>query len=264
MKRERLAQIYDYIENHENVSTLELTAAFQVSEMTIRRDLAALEKQGKISRFHGGASVRQSEKSEAAFELRIGVNYECKAAIGRHGVEYLQTHICSNHPNSIFLGSGSTIYCMAKQMSPGLSVPIITDNLYISTILAASDKNTVIMVGGQLILPSLNATGYIAEKMISDFTIDCAFISSSALDENGNLYAYNLLEAGVFSTVISSSKHVVVLADHTKLGKKNLVHVSALNQHFTLITDSHTPEEYLSYYRNLGTEVIVVSNPETM
>lgn len=261
MKRERLTQIFEYIESHENVSTTELTAAFGVSEMTVRRDLAELEKQGKITRFHGGANVRREEVSEAAFELRIRLNRDYKTAIGRRGVEYLQEVVAANAPASIFLGSGSTVYSMARQMSPGLAAPIITDNLYISNVLAASERNTVIMVGGQLILPSLNATGYLAEKILGDFRIDCAFIGSSAIDEQGDLYAYNLLEAGMFSAIISVSKHVVVLADHTKLGRRNLVHIKPLGRQFTLITDGKAPQDCLSRYRELGAEVITVPCP---
>lgn len=257
MKRERLAQIYDHIDRHETVSTLELSALFRVSEMTIRRDLTDLEEQGRITRFHGGAKVRKNEKSEAAFDLRIGMNYDSKIAIGRRGVAYLEAYIQSCRPNSVFLGSGSTLYCMAKQMGPGIPVPIITDNLYTSTILMGFENNSVIMIGGQLILPSLNATGYVAQKTLSEFTLDCAFIGSSAIDEQGNLYAYNLLEAGMFSAIIAVSKRVVVLADHTKLGKQNLVHVKPLGKQFTLITDEEAPRECLSCYRELGTEVLL-------
>lgn len=263
MKRERLIQIYNYIEKHENVSTLELTKTFQVSEMTIRRDLATLEEQGKISRFHGGATIRNMDTSEATFELRRTKNPELKTLIGARGMEYLQDYISQNHPYSIFLGSGSTIYYMVRQSNTAFSVPIVTDNLYVSTLLAVSEKNTVIMIGGQLTLPSLNTTGHMAEKALSDFTIDCAFIGSSAIDEQGNLYAYNLLEAGMFSTIISASKHIVVLADHSKIGKRNLVYVQSLDKRFTLITDDAASEKCLSKYRELGAQVVIAENQDT-
>lgn len=257
MKRERLEQIYKYIENHGDVSTQELTSAFGVSTMTIRRDLDELEEQGRIARFHGGAKITKDISTEASFELRNRTNHEQKMAIARSGIEVLKTQLYPNRPASIFIGSGSTIYCMASQLDVKLSMPIVTDNLYAATMLASSCDNTVIMVGGQLMLPSLSATGYLAEKYMSDLAIDVAFIGSSAIDEQGNLYAYNLVEAGMFSKIISVSKHVVVMADYSKLGQRNLVHVKKLDRHFTLITDGKAAPEYLQHYRELGTQVIV-------
>lgn len=257
MKRERLEQIYRYIEDHGDVSTQELTSAFGVSTMTIRRDLDELEEQGRITRFHGGAKAVKEVSSEASFDLRTRTNHEYKMAIARSGIELLKTQLYPSRPACIFMGSGSTIYCMASQMDVKLSMPIVTDNLYAATMLASSRENTVIMVGGQLTLPSLSATGYLAEKSMSDLALDIAFIGSSAIDEHGNLYAYNLVEAGMFSKIISVSKHVVVMADHSKLGQRNLIHVKRLDQHFTLITDEKAAPEYLRHYRELGTAVIV-------
>lgn len=262
MKRDRLERVLQHIQAQGTVTTAELTGLFGVSEMTIRRDLMTLERQGKILRFHGGASMRKNEEMEAAFEIRVNANQSCKKAVGAAAVTYLTEHLPSEPAGSVFLGSGSTIYCMATQMNAPLPVPVITDNTYVANTLAADPQNAVILIGGQLILPSLNATGYIAEKMISDFTIDQAFISSSAIDEQGDLYTYNLLEAGVFSAVIAASKQVIVLADHSKLGKKNLVHLCSLNERFTLITDSGTPAKTLARCRELGAEVIAVPVPE--
>lgn len=261
LKRDRLEQILQHIQAQGTVTTVELTRLFDVSEMTIRRDLMALERQGKILRFHGGASMRKNENMEAAFEVRVNANQSCKKAIGAAAVAYLTEHLPDEPSGSVFLGSGSTIYCMATQMGTCPRAPIITDNTYVANTLAADPQNAVILIGGQLILPSLNATGYIAEKMISDFTIDLAFISSSAIDEHGDLYTYNLLEAGVFSAIIAASKRVVVLADHSKMGKKNLVHLCGLNERFTLITDGGAPDEILARCQALGAEVLAVTAP---
>ncbi len=256
MKRDRLLQICSYIEERGSVSTLELTSHFQVSEMTIRRDLAVLEQQGKITRFHGGAACKKNDRREATFELRTDTNHELKAAIGACGIRFLQEYIARNQPYSIFLGSGTTLYRMAELVDTEYPVSILTDNLHSATILASSGKNKVIMIGGELTLPSLNATGHMAEKELSELTIDCAFIGSSAIDERGTLYAYNMQEAGMFTSIIAVSKHIVVMTDHTKLGKRNLVSIASLNQQFTLITDSSAPADYLQCYRNLGAQVI--------
>ena len=93
LKRDRLEQILQHIQAQGTVTTVELTRLFDVSEMTIRRDLMVLERQGKILRFHGGASMRKNENMEAAFEVRVNANQSCKKAIGAAAVAYLTEHL---------------------------------------------------------------------------------------------------------------------------------------------------------------------------
>ena len=155
LKRDRLEQILQHIQAQGTVTTVELTRLFDVSEMTIRRDLMVLERQGKILRFHGGASMRKNENMEAAFEVRVNANQSCKKAIGAAAVAYLTEHLPDEPSGSVFLGSGSTIYCMATQMGTCPRAPIITDNTYVANTLAADPQNAVILIGGQLILPAV-------------------------------------------------------------------------------------------------------------
>ncbi len=257
MKRERMEQIFQYIEDREEVSTQELTDVFQVSTMTIRRALGELEAQGKIIRYHGGAKAVRISQPEASFDLRSRTNHEEKMAIARSGIALLKQQRSAEHPLSIFLGSGSSVYCMASQLDVKLSMPIVTDNLYAATMLESCHENTVVMTGGQLMQPSLNATGYLAEKCMSDLALDIAFVGTSAIDAEGNFYAYNLMESGMYSKIFAVSKHVVILADYSKLGQQKMVHVKKLDGQFTVITDSKADPAYLQNYMQLGARVIV-------
>ena len=132
MKRDRLNDIIDYIKIHTKVSTQELADTFNISDMTIRRYLTELEGQGIISRYHGGASIIEEKKNEAAFSLRLQLNEKEKQAIGQYAVNYLKSMVTIDKPTSVFLGSGSTVYWMSKLLPPGIvePMPIITDNIY--------------------------------------------------------------------------------------------------------------------------------------
>lgn len=257
MKRNRINNIYSYIEQHQSVNTLDLVEKFKVSGMTIRRDLAMLEDMGKIVRFHGGAHVISNNKQEDDFNLRIKYKSDLKMAIGKRAVKYLSEEILPTKPSTIYIGSGSTVLCMAKQIDPSIDVQMITDNLHVANHLASIANTPLIMIGGAIMPSSLMVTGYIAEKYLGELAIDCTFIGSSAIDKGGSLCGYNLMEAGVFSSLIKISKHVVVLTDHTKLGVQNLVHISTLNEHFTLITDDQADQELLNHYKSLGTKVLI-------
>nr|WP_243165825.1 DeoR/GlpR family DNA-binding transcription regulator [Anaerofilum hominis] len=258
VKRDRIEQIFSYIKEHENASTLELAEFFNVSEMTIRRDLAALEAHGRISRFYGGAVAKQTTPSEDAFALRVGMNQKYKTAIGLRAARYLREQLEHKGECPVFLGSGSSIFLMAQQLTEALPVPIITDNLHVASALSCNPDNSVIIIGGTILLPSLNATGYLAEKMLADLSVEYAFIGSSGIDENGYLCAYNLVETGMFSTIISTSRQVIILADHSKIGRSNMVRIQALSEKFTLISDQLAPEACMEHYRGMGARVIQV------
>lgn len=257
MKRERLEQIFRYIESREEATTQELTDAFQVSTMTIRRALGELEEQGRIIRYHGGAKAVQISRTEASFDLRSRTNHEEKMAIARRGIALLKQQRSPESPVCIFMGAGSSVYCMASQLDVKLTKPIVTDNLYAATMLESCHENMVVMTGGQLMQPSMNAAGDLAEKCLSDLALDIAFVGTSAIDAEGNFYAYNETESGMCSKIFAASKQVVILADYSKLGQQKLVHVKKLDGQFTLITDSKANPEYLQHYRQLGARVIV-------
>ncbi len=260
--KERLIKILNYIEEHGSATTLELTSLFDVSEMTIRRDLILLEKEDKILRFHGGASIKNRPRQESAFDIRIKTNYEVKCEIAAEAARYLEDLTENGQVHSVFMGGGSTMFCMAECICDHLSATVITDNLYVSSVLAKNPSNSVIMLGGQIVLPSLNVVGFTAEKMIADFSYDYCFIGSSAIDEAGNLYAYTFLEAGVFSAAMASARHTVVLADHSKLGIKNLIQIARFSKDFTLITDRQAPRDLLKAYESLGTEILLAESAE--
>lgn len=258
--KERLIKILDYIEEHDGATTAELTEYFGVSEMTIRRDLIFLEKEDKIVRFHGGAGIKKHQRLESAFDIRLKTNYESKCRIAAKAAQYLENLSQSGQARSIFMGGGSTMYCMAECISEQLTATVVTDNLYVSSVLVKNPSNSVIIIGGQLVLPSLNVVGFTAEKMLSGFSMDYCFIGSSAIDEEGSLYSYTLSEAGFFAAAMNSAKHTVVLADHSKLGTKNLVQIARMSQDFTIITDHMAPAGILKRYQTLGAEVLVAES----
>ena len=261
MKKDRKELIIDYMQKHnETASVAELCEYFQVSDMTIRRDLQALEKAQKLIRHHGGATLVQAPTSQYTAEslhTRLLTNHSLKMDLGSFGAELLREAIDSGTCNSVFLASGSTLYCMASLIRfPLTNATVVTDNVNVSQALASNPSYTVIMIGGQLIFPSLNAVGHLAEKMIRSFTYDYAFIGAAAIDENGYVYTYNLIEAGTFHAIVESAKHVVVMADSSKICQKTFVQLFQLKDGFTLITNPDIPETFRSTLQSNGVRIV--------
>lgn len=266
MKNKRTDQILEYMRLHDGTaSVLELCTEFHVSDMTIRRDLQALEDDKKVIRHHGGATLVQASASlisDAPFQTRLNNNHELKMALGHAASGYLHSASLGNGCSSVYIASGTTLYCMALQMNFSLgAATLVTDNVSVSQVLANHPDYTVISIGGQLILPSLNAVGHVAENMIRSFSFDYAFIGAATIDENGIIYNYNYIEAGTFTAVLESSRHIVVVADSTKFGKKSFVQLTRLREGFTLITDSGISKELLETLQNNGVQVLIVEVP---
>lgn len=258
MKKSRSNEILEYLNVHKNATVNELCNVFHVSDMTIRRDLIKLESTHSITRFHGGAAINSNEAHADMFHKRMLINSDLKTKLGKACAEYAARQVRIGNCTSIFIASGSTLYEFAKQLDLPDSVTLITDNIYVSNALLNSGTSRIIMIGGQLLLSSANAVGFAAERMVSNFSTDIAFISTAALDENGTIYMFNPVESGMFNAIIESTRHVVLVADHTKLGKKNLVQLCTIDERFTLVTDSGAPAAMLDNYRKRGAEVIVI------
>ena len=263
MRKKRTDKIIEYMINHNNsASVFELCEEFNVSDMTIRRDLQSLENEDRISRHHGGATIIRSSNSPFnadPFQNRLNDNHDLKMAIGAAAAEYL--HEISSLPNcnSIFIASGSTMYCMALQMNfPLENITLVTDNVYTSQVLASNPEHTVVSIGGQLILPSLNVVGYVAENMIRSFSLDYAFISAGSIDTDGTIYYYNFIENGTFNAAVESSRNIIVVADSTKFGKKTFVQLCKLKKGFTLITDSGISNDFYNLLIKNKVKVIVI------
>ena len=109
-------------------------------------------------------------------------------------------------------------------------------------------------------LPSLNIVGYVAENMIKSYRYDYAFIGAASIDENGIVYNYNIIEAGTFSAVLESTRHLIVVADSTKFNKRSFFQLFELQKGNTLITDSGIPKEIYKTLTEKGVKIIIAPN----
>lgn len=264
MKNSRANQILEYLQTHgHSAKVSELCKAFHVSDMTIRRDLQYLEENEKVIRHHGGASLISASPeflNAAAYQYRLYDQQNLKLALGATAAEHLRTLSESPNCNSVFIASGSTMICIATQINfPLPGTMLVTDNLHVAQVLGSNPEYTVISIGGQLLLPSLNAVGHVAENMIRSFNYNYAFIGVGSIDEQGYLYYYNMMESGTFTAIIESAQHVVVVADSTKFEKKAFLQLCQLREGFTLITDSGIPPKIHDTLVANGTNVIINS-----
>ena len=251
-KTERHQEILNLLISKERIEINELCEMFHIVPMTARRDLKELEEQGKLIRTHGGAALPpEKEDVNLPFFQRTKINSAQKLAIAAKACSFLKA---GQH---IFLASGTTVHAFAQSLKESIPLTVITDAVNISYELSAFSNIHLLSVGGELRPNSLTLTGKMAEENLSHFQMEAAFIGINAIDLDGNIYVSSIVESSILHVLFERVPHIYILADASKLGQKDFVHVGTLDSRHTLITTKEIPEICLETYQSLGAQVIL-------
>lgn len=249
---DRRRQINDYIQIKKEVVLSELKELVpDVSEMTIRRDLEALEQDGLIIRVHGGAKSIKSINLlvEDVFSKRSAVNIEKKQAIGEKAAGYIVAE------NSIYLDSGSTTMALAQRI-PDKRLLISTSGLNIALELIKLQNSTINIIGGELNKSSISMAGPQAVGSIANLNIDIAFIAATAFSMDGGFTCGTVYDSELKHRVLKKARRRIVLMDSTKVGKTMPYTFAWPEEIDMLITDEELPTEIREYLQNRGVEVV--------
>lgn len=157
----------------------ELAARHNVSEMTIRRDLAILETQGLVSQVTGGARLRESAPEELSLENRTILN-----SIQKENIAYEASGMIARG-SCIYLDAGTTCQALAAMLCSRDDLTVVTCDLNIAHILASGSSNTVIIAGGKVSHSDLSTSGHLAVNALEGMSLDMAFLSASSFDSRG-------------------------------------------------------------------------------
>lgn len=225
---ERRQRLLDVIGQKGFVSLADLAQIIQVSESTIRRDLDFWHQQGSIRRTHGGA-IFIGDGSLPALEERATRQLDEKRAVARAAVGRM------NDGDAILLDGGTTTLELAK-MLVGRSMQIVTNSLPIAALFASSHETDLIMLGGYVYPKTGVALGPLTIRMLPDVQVNQAVLSCGGITPRG-LFNGNLLLVETQQEMIRCADEVVVLADHTKIGRPALSFLCEFSEIDTLIVD---------------------------
>mgnify|MGYP002622803425 CR=1 FL=1 len=253
VKSRRQQQIIDILRSKGYVEVHELCIMFNVTNMTIRRDLDELEKKGVLIRSHGGAMLPEKDiLAENPFEIRLNHNKEAKLAIASVAVTRLADG------QKIFIGSGTTTHYMSQKIDNSRRLIVVTDAIHITSELLTRPTITLIQIGGDVRSNTHSATGFFAENMIRQFKFKSSFFGVTGIGDDGQLYVGSVVQLSIYQAVIESSSNITVLADSSKIGTEDFISIGRLSRKYTLITNKDAPEKQLKQYMKLGAEVITV------
>lgn len=215
MNKDREKQILEILLKQKKVTVRQLAKKLFISEPSVRRDLASLEKQNLIKRVHGGAMLEESmlSKNKIPFLIREYEQSGEKVQIAKEAVDLIGDN------NVIFLDASTSCYYLIPFLSSKRNITVITNGVKALIKLAEYDINTI-STGGTLVNSCLALVGEEAIKTIETFNADIAFFSCRGVSEDGYLTDIAPLENDVRKHMIKNSKKSFLLCASEKFGKK--------------------------------------------
>lgn len=249
----RQSQIRERFAAGPGVSVSELAREFDVSEMTIRRDLAVLEGQSHIQRTHGGAFLTQRMMLEFDYRGRREVNRAAKAAIAAEARKLVQPG------QRLILDTGTTTLEFAALLKDGKDLTVITPSLAVASELQHAAGVEVILLGGVIRRGSPDLTGPVTENCLELFSADFAFQGADGIGDDGAIYNSDLRLARVDKLMRRVARRSCLLADHTKIGTTALARNGTLADVDIFITDTGAPAAVLKRFARLGPKIVTAS-----
>ena len=239
---ERREKIEQYILNHGAATVLELSEIYNVSEVTIRKDLDELSRIGQISRTHGGAVTKYHTREDLRIrDLSIRHPQE-KKRIAAKALEYIE------NGDSIILDMSTTTLALALLINDCAvkDLTVVTPSIVISRALSREDIN-VILLGGYLNKKMDAVTGPITQNQIRSLNVDKAFVGTDGVDPEYGISTGSFDDAAVKIAMRESSKRFYILTDHSKFHKRFMARIMKLEEIDIIITDRREDWDYSSY-----------------
>ncbi len=249
----RLNRLRNLVDQRGVVSIRELGEALGVSDMTVRRDIALLERSGALQRTRGGALSMTHAAADRSWDERQVLETDAKTCIGIAAASLV------NDGDSLFLSSGTTSLALARQLGDRRDVSVVTNSVQALVELMEMPGITVISTGGRAIRSGGHLSGTLASQALRQLRAAKAFVGASGITRDGITNA-SLERGAIDRQMVEGSAEVYVLADHTKFGTASLALVAGLGDVTGVITDERTPEEHLDWLRRAGVSVHVAAS----
>jgi DeoR family transcriptional regulator, aga operon transcriptional repressor len=251
---ERRRRICELLREEGRVTVEALATRFGTSLVTIRADLAALESAGALIRTHGGALPPATEEADEPLGVKQLQHHAEKVRIAQAAVALIRDG------ETLILDSGTTTAEVARAIrkAPLKSINVITNALNVAALLMDAEAVRLIVPGGILRRESNSLTGPMAEAALSNLQADRLYLGADGLEPEVGVMTPHLQEAELNAKMIRISRQVVVVADSSKLIRRNISLIAKVEQIHVLITDRAAPEAAVEEFRRRGVEVQLV------
>ncbi len=253
LARERQSYIIDAVRQRGAVRVSDLTRELEVSDMTVRRDLDVLARQGTVDKVHGGAIMPgRNSTDEPGFETKSGRELTEKESIAKLATTLVRPGF------AVGLSAGTTTWTLAHHLLDVPGITIVTNSVQIASVFYQDPRadQTVVLTGG-VRTPSDALVGPVAVAALRSLNLDLVFLGVHGMDAQTGFTSPNLLESETSRALAESGRRLVVVADHTKWGVVGISTIVGLGDADIVITDAGLHTDALAVLEDNVGDVLV-------
>ena len=215
----------------------------------MRRDLSQLEDEGVIRRTHGGAVFVSDRFSALNYASRESAEVEAKQGIGQAAAGLIEDG------ETVMLDGGTTTFQVARCLLTR-SLQVVTNSLPIANLLSSAASIELIFVGGYIYPRTGVALGPVARQALGSMHFSKVFMGAAGLTEDA-LYNANVLMVEAEEQMMTAADQVIVLADHSKFGKRSLARLCGWERIDRVVSDADLSERWQAAVKAAGAELIL-------
>jgi DeoR/GlpR family transcriptional regulator of sugar metabolism len=256
--RERQDHIARIVEEHGRARVADLAGQFDVSAVTIRKDLLALESEHRLVRAHGGAIAVDRSRPEPSFDVRERLQTEQKIRIGAAGAALV------HDGESIVMDASTTALSVARHIKARgawTQLTIITNGLRIAFELAGHPGLTVLMLGGRVRWEAMSVVGQLGDGLFSRINVQTAFLGAAGFTLDSGLSDATDEEAQIKRSMVAAAREVIAIVDHTKWERAAFATFCPIDRIGSVLTDTEAPSPMVDALRARGVDVRLVAGP---
>lgn len=252
LSEKRRSEIVKYLEEKESVSVHELSKKFNVTLMTINRDLRALQKRGSLMAVRGGAMINSEGVHESFFSQRINSNLDEKQKLAEKALNYIEPD------DSIMLDSSTTSIILSRMIirKKIKNLTVVTNSNIIINDLINQKNITVISTGGMLLSKFQCLAGPLAELLISQLRVNKFFFSVAGVSIDGELTDTDIQEVNIKKCMMKVARKKILLVGSYKFNKVGLYKVADIEELDLVISNS--TEEIEPFFEKIKSKEVTL------
>ena len=247
---DRRHEILTRVATEQAIHVPDLARELGVSEMTIRRDIRRLERDGFVRQTYGGATAHLTRSFDVSFNARALQHAPEKRVIGMRATELVGA------ARVLFVGIGTTAEQFARYLPARDDLTVVTASLPIASLLGTRAVK-VVCLGGAILRDELSCVGSAALRTLATYRFDLAVIGAAGLSAQWGITELTDEEAEVQRSALERADRVVVIADGSKIGGATSAVVAPADRIATVVTDASAPAAELARLKKARIDVVI-------
>ena len=245
----RHEEIIEHIQLNGKVKVSELSQKYNISEVSIRKDLEVLEAQGHLTRIHGGAVGMNKLYVNMDLTERFKTNAAAKRALAELAAKFIDDN------DTIMMNAGTTLAYVLRALRGKKNISIVTNSVQNATEAALFPSFNVILLGGELDSKYQFTYGQDAIRQLENYHATKCILSVDGISAESGLTLYYSNEAELARKMIECSDVTIVAADSSKLGKNVFARITDAAKTDFLLTNRSDNSYEIEKLRKLGVKI---------